>query len=372
MAHRDTITLFLCGDIMTGRGIDQILPHPARPDLHEPYVHSALDYLRLAEAHCGPIERPVGFAYVWGMALDELVRVDPDARIVNLETAVTRCEDWDDKGINYRMNPANVGVLTAARLDCCVLANNHVLDWGRCGLEETLSTLRGAGLRAAGAGMDSGQASKPAEIPLAGGGRVLTFAYALPSSGVPGWWAARADRPGMNFLPALDDAALGRVRADVRASRRPEDFVVVSLHWGGNFDFDIPDAQRGFAHALIDEVGTDVVHGHSSHHVKGIEVYRNRPIFYGCGDFLNDYEGIEGIGATFRDDLTCMYFPVMRRDGGGLATCKLTPLRMRRFRLGYPDETDFEWLRETLRRECARFGVGVDEGDGHRLSLRWS
>jgi poly-gamma-glutamate synthesis protein (capsule biosynthesis protein) len=372
MARGNTITLFLCGDVMTGRGIDQILPHPAPPDLHETYARSALDYLRLAEAHYGPIKRPVGFAYVWGAALDELAGVRPHARIVNLETTVTCCEDWDDKGINYRMSPANVGVLTAARLDCCVLANNHVLDWGRGGLEETLSTLREAGLRTAGVGMDSGQASKPAEIPLAKGGRVLVFAYALPSSGVPRWWAARADWPGVNFLPALDDAAVGRVRAEVWAYRRPDDLVVVSLHWGGNFEFQIPDSQRAFAHALVDEVGADVVHGHSSHHVKGIEVYRNRPIFYGCGDFLNDYEGIKGGGGEFRDDLTCMYFPALRRDGRGLANCKLTPLSIRRFRLEYPRDTDHEWLRETLRRECGRFGVGVRQANDRHLYLRWS
>ena len=83
------VTLFLCGDVMTGRGIDQILPQPSAPHLHEPYVRSALEYVRLAERASGPIARPVDFAYVWGDALDEFERVRPDARVVNLETAVT-------------------------------------------------------------------------------------------------------------------------------------------------------------------------------------------------------------------------------------------------------------------------------------------
>ncbi|MBU1394726.1 MAG: CapA family protein, partial [Gammaproteobacteria bacterium] len=142
------MTLFLCGDVMTGRGIDQVLPHPGDPVLHEGYVTSAPDYVALAERVNGPIPRPAEFAYVWGDALAEWARIAPDLRIVNLETAVTTRDDWQrGKGIHYRMHPANVPCLTAAGIDCCVLANNHVLDWGYAGLAETLETLRRAGLQ---------------------------------------------------------------------------------------------------------------------------------------------------------------------------------------------------------------------------------
>jgi poly-gamma-glutamate synthesis protein (capsule biosynthesis protein) len=117
-AARPGVTLFLCGDVMTGRGIDQVLAHPGKPHLQEQYVRAS-----------GPIERPVASEYIWGDALAELERVRPDARIVNLETAVTTAEDaWPGKAVHYRMHPANVSCLTAARIDCCVLANNHVLD----------------------------------------------------------------------------------------------------------------------------------------------------------------------------------------------------------------------------------------------------
>ena len=68
------IALFLAGDVMTRRGIDQILPHPGSARLYEPYVGSALDYVELAQARHGPIERPVDFAYVWGDALAALRR----------------------------------------------------------------------------------------------------------------------------------------------------------------------------------------------------------------------------------------------------------------------------------------------------------
>jgi poly-gamma-glutamate synthesis protein (capsule biosynthesis protein) len=70
-AHSPTnapITIFLCGDVMTGRGIDQILPFPSAPALHEPYIQNAKDYVRLAEKENGPIPKPVSFSYIWGDA----------------------------------------------------------------------------------------------------------------------------------------------------------------------------------------------------------------------------------------------------------------------------------------------------------------
>ena len=65
-----SIRLFLCGDVMTGRGIDQVLPHPSDPAIHEPYVKNAKDYVQLAESANGPIPKPVSFSYKWGDALE--------------------------------------------------------------------------------------------------------------------------------------------------------------------------------------------------------------------------------------------------------------------------------------------------------------
>lgn len=104
-ADRDaSITLALAGDVMTARGIDQILPHPCDPTLHEPYVTSALDYVEMAERRSGPVPRPASFAYPWGDALEELEHRRPQLRIINLETAVTRADRPAPKGIHYRMS----------------------------------------------------------------------------------------------------------------------------------------------------------------------------------------------------------------------------------------------------------------------------
>jgi poly-gamma-glutamate synthesis protein (capsule biosynthesis protein) len=366
----DSVLLLLCGDVMTGRGIDQILPHPGDPRLCEPYVQSALDYVELAERVHGPIRRPVAFDYVWGDALDELKRARPDARIVNLETAVTGRGDCAPKGINYRMHPANLPCLTAAAIDCCALANNHVLDWGEDGLLDTLDSLTAAGLKTAGAGRDAAAAAAPAIVDLAARGRVLVFGCGSESSGIPPAWRAAASRPGVNLVADLSDSAIGSIAAQVRAVKRPGDIAVLSLHWGYNWDYRIPQWQRRFAHGIVDRAGIDIVHGHSSHHAKAIEVHRGKLILYGCGDFLNDYEGIGG-EEEFRPNLVLMYLPTVDPGDGRLLALSMVPLRLRRFRLERATAEEGQWLRQVLTREGEPFETRAEiDGDG-RLTLRW-
>ena len=369
-ANKDEVTLFLCGDVMTGRGIDQVLPHPSDPRLEESYVRSARDYVALAEAVHGPIPRPVDFSYIWGTALEMFQRVQPDTRIINLETSVTKSEDLAPKGINYRMNPENIDCLTVAEIECCALANNHVLDWGEAGLRETLATLRKAGLKTVGAGQDIDEAEAPAIIDLAGKGRVVVFAMGSPTSGIPRAWAAKRNRPGVNLLANLSERSAMRVADLVWRVKRPGDIVIASIHWGGNWGYEVPSGQRTFAHRLIDDAGVDVIHGHSSHHAKAIEVYRDKLILYGCGDLLTDYEGITGHEA-YRDDLVLMYFPTLAGTSGKLISLRIVPLQLRRFQLRRPSRKDAEWLGDTLTREGAAFGTATKLQADHTLLLDW-
>ncbi|WBO68462.1 CapA family protein [Streptomyces camelliae] len=359
------VTLFLCGDVMLGRGVDQILAHPSEPELREDYVKDARSYVELAEAVSGPIPAPVDPAWPWGEALRVLERCAPDARIVNLETAVTRSDAFaPGKAIHYRMHPDNLAALTVARPDVCVLANNHVLDFGRPGLRETLDVLGGAGLRAAGAGHDADEARAPVAVPVGPGRRVLVLALGALSSGIPSDWAATADRPGVAHVRDLSAAAASAVRR-VRAARRPGDIVVLSIHWGTNWGYLVPREQRHFAHAVIDG-GVDLVHGHSSHHPRPVEVYRDRLILYGCGDFIDDYEGISGY-EEYRDDLRLGYVASVDADTGRLAGLRMFPLRARRMRLEHAGEEDRAWLCTTLDRISR--GVRVDAAADGTLSL---
>ena len=366
-----SITVFLSGDVMTGRGIDQILPHPGDPVIHESYLKSARGYVKIAERVNGPIDAPVDFSYIWGDALREWSRAAPDVRIVNLETSVTRSNRyWRTKGIHYRMHPKNIPVLTAAGIDVCALANNHVLDWGIAGLLETIDTLHSAGIRTAGAGRNLTEVRAAAVHPVPGKGRVLVFSFGLESSGILPGWGAADESPGVQLLGGLNDRSLSDIHKAVAAVKRSGDIVVASVHWGSNWGFRIPVSQKVFAHRLIDEAGVDIVHGHSSHHVRAIEVYNGKLILYGCGDFVNDYEGIGG-HEEFRGDLSLMYFAAVDPSNGRLLELQMTPTTMRRFQVVRASAADTRWLSDTLSREGAAFGTRTVVDQNNRLQLQW-
>ncbi|OII59663.1 hypothetical protein BJP40_12990 [Streptomyces sp. CC53] len=357
----DAVTLFLCGDVMLGRGVDQVLPHPGDPRLWEEYVRDARAYVSLAEAANGPVPRPVDPSWPWGEALRLLDEAAPDVRVVNLETSVTRSADAaPDKAVLYRMAPANLPALAVARPDVCVLANNHVLDFGRAGLRETLGSLADAGLRSAGAGRDAEAAWRPAVVPAGrGGGRVLVWGCAMPSSGVPPDWAAGAGRSGVAYVPVASRAAAEEVVRLVRAVKRPGDVAVVSVHWGSNWGYGVPPGQVEFAHTLVDG-GVDVVHGHSSHHPRPLELYRGRPVLYGCGDLIDDYEGIRG-HEEYRDELRLLYLARLVPGGGAPAELRMAPVRARRLRLEEAASEERAWLRSVLDRVSRGFGVRVGQ-----------
>ena len=364
------MTLFLCGDVMTGRGIDQILPHPSGHQIFEPYVQDAREYVELAEARNGPTAKPVTGSYIWGDALAEFERIGPDARIINLETSITAGDDyWRGKGINYRMHPENMECLTAARIDACALANNHVLDYGYSGLAETLETLMRAGLKTVGAGRSLAEAGAPAIVPLADGIWVIVFAFGTESSGIPPSWAAREDRAGIDFLADLSEMTAAAIVERVRRVRGQRDLVVASIHWGTNWGYDVPRDHVRFAHWLVDG-GVDIVHGHSSHHPRPIEVYRSRLILYGCGDLINDYEGIEGY-EQYRDDLVLMYFATLSPATGELTALHMTPMQIRKLKLNKVSEPDAQWLRERLQRTCAPVRSQIDLMPNGTLTLQW-
>lgn len=362
------VTLFLCGDVMTGRGIDQILPHPSDPRIYEPLITDAQAYVELAENLNGAIPEPHGFSYIWGDALVELQRVAPDACIVNLETSVTRSDSALPKGINYRMNPDNVGCLTAAGIDVCVLANNHVLDYGHSGLVETLETLHRAGLKTTGAGRRLGEARRPAVVDVAADSRVVIHGFGTKTSGIPASWAAAEELPGIDFVFDLSDETAADIANRVRLAKRSGDITIASVHWGANWGYDVPPEHIRFAHRLIDG-GIDVVHGHSSHHPRPLEIYRRRIILYGCGDFLNDYEGIRA-HEEYRSDLALMYFATLNPASGDLVELRMTPMQIRQMRLNRVARRDAEWLAETLTRISVDFGSWVEGGDNGSLVLR--
>jgi poly-gamma-glutamate synthesis protein (capsule biosynthesis protein) len=364
------LRLFLCGDVMTGRGVDQVMPHSVNPRIYESYIKDARDYVRLAERKHGNIEDPVSYDYIWGDAMEVWKRFDPVFKIINLETSVTDDGDpWPGKGIHYRMHPGNTRLLSTAGIDFCSLANNHVLDWGREGLSETLQSLESEGITTAGAGKNLSEARKPAVLSK-NGHRVIVFSYGTPTSGVLRSWAATPEKPGINLLNLDDKNAIDRINQKIQSIKQPGDLVVFSVHWGDNWGYGVPRRQQKFARRLIDDGGVDIVHGHSSHHIRGIEVYKNKLIIYGAGDFLNDYEGISG-HEQYRDDLTLMYFPDIDPSSGKLLSMKMVPMQIRNFSLQHIEENDAQWLLSTLNREVAMSSTHIELNEDGSFSLHW-
>jgi poly-gamma-glutamate synthesis protein (capsule biosynthesis protein) len=262
------------------------------------------------------------------------------------------------------MHPANVPAVAIARPDVCVLANNHVLDFGRRGLLETLDVLAASRLRVAGAGRTLGEAAAPALVPIPRSeGRLVVVAFGTPSSGIPSGWAATATRPGVHLIASLTDRAADELCCRIEEVRQPRDVVVVSAHWGSNWGYDVEADQVRFAHRLIDG-GVHVVHGHSSHHPRPIEVYSGKLILYGCGDLVDDYEGITG-HERYRDDLRLLYFPLLDPASGQLTELLLAPFQARQLRLHPASERDAEWLRAVLNEVSHSFGSRLDrDADG--------
>jgi poly-gamma-glutamate synthesis protein (capsule biosynthesis protein) len=368
---RDALTLFLSGDVMLGRGVDQILPHPGNPTLYERQVRDARTYVELAIRANGDIPQPVDWSWPWGDALQFLAYAGCDARIINLETSITTSGDYvPGKAVHYRMNPANAEALTAVRPDACVLANNHVLDFGRRGLLETLDVLSASELATVGAGRSLREAQSPVIIPTPStGGRLLVIAFGSPSSGIPYEWAATDNTPGVQVVSTLSDAAADEVCRRVLQAWQPGDVAVVSAHWGSNWGYRVPADQVRFAHRLIDG-GVHLVHGHSSHHPRPIEVYRGKLILYGCGDLIDDYEGIRGHD-QYRPDLRLLYLPRLDPTSGDLVELRMVPLQARQMRLHQASRLDAQWVKTVLDKVSRRpFGSRIDLGSDGLLSLR--
>jgi poly-gamma-glutamate synthesis protein (capsule biosynthesis protein) len=297
-------------------------------------------------------------------------------RIVNLETPATSSGQPEEKRYTFRMHPGNITLLQALALDVCSLANNHAMDWGRVGLLETLGVLASAGLRAAGAGRNLEEAQSPVVLEQPNGGRVLVFSLTLFGAGSPMSWRATQADPGLWVLPVFATGASDEVRDVIRRYRRERDIVVVSVHWGGNWGHYVSPLLQEFAHSLIDAGDLDLLHGHSSHHVKPIEVYKERLILYGCGDLINDYlrddagRRWQTRHEKYRPQLVLGYFAQLGA-AGELESLVMSPFSLERLRLERANLEDREWLREMLSREGLALGTGAELSADGTLRLTW-
>ena len=139
---------------------------------------------------------------------------------------------------------------------------------------ETMKALARAGIARAGRWAGSspcGGAGTSCNVP--GKGRAIVVSLTMLSGHTPARWAADAERPGVNLVEATD-RGLDEVKQSVAGIKQPGDVLIASVHSGINFGHEIDPAERAFALRLIGEAGFDLIHCHSSHHVKAIECIR--------------------------------------------------------------------------------------------------
>ena len=159
-----------------------------------------------------------------------------------------------------------------------------------------------------------------------------------------------------------------QVKQQVDELKQAGDIVIASIHWGSNWGYSVPRRHVDFAHRLIDEAGVDLIHGHSSHHPRPLEIYNGKLIIYGSGDFINDYEGIRGY-EEYRDDLVLMYFADIDPGSGKLVRLQLVPMQIKGFSLRRASDDDSLWLQQTLNREARSMGTRLQLSEDHILML---
>jgi len=209
----------------------------------------------------------------------------------NLEAPLTASAkslaDIDKPGGKYALKnpPEALKGIKYAGFNLLNLANNHMLDYYDTGLYDTLDALEKNGIAHAGAGKDIDEARKPAIIEK-NGLKIGLLSYTDMAEVVykgnpPLSFAAEKNKAGV----APRNAAY--IKEDIDKLRNRVDILLVSLHWGIEYCADLAPGQTEFAHSLIDQ-GADAVIGHHPHHIKGVEVYKGKPIIYSLGNFISD------------------------------------------------------------------------------------
>lgn len=289
-------------------------------------------------------------AYPWGDTLSLLQEADFCA--CNLECALAdHGVPWSAtlKAFHFRSDAKNVAVLQAAGMTAVSLANNHALDFGEEALFEMLQALDAAGISHAGAGRTLAEAARPAIIEIAG----QKLGWLAWTDNEPDWAAAEA-RPGTLYVPAdLESQRARRLLALIgQLKEQGIDWMMVSAHWGPNWGVAPPAGHPSFARALID-AGADLVFGHSGHVVRGIEIYRERPILYCVGNFIDDY----AVDPLERNDQS--YLVSLEIEGRALRHLRLYPTIIQDCRAMLASGHEAEEIAARVQRRCADLGTAT-------------
>lgn len=200
---------------------------------------------------------------------------DADIKILNLEAPVTSStEKLSKTGPHLKNAKANITkMLRALSINVVTLANNHVLDYGAKGLEDTLAFLKKEEVRSVGAGMDLEAASKTLYYETNQG------LIAIVNFAENEWASATENSSGANPMDVIDNSK------QIEIASRKARFVLVIIHGGHEYyNLPSPRIQKQYRHYA--ECGASIVIGHHTHCISGYEMHNGIPIFYSLGNFL--------------------------------------------------------------------------------------
>ena len=207
---------------------------------------------------------------------------DADITIGNLECPISTQGKPQDKTYAFRAPLSAAASLAYGGFDLVSLANNHILDYGRTALEETLTTLSDNRIQTVGAGLDDVQAYKPVFMDVNGLKLAFLAFIDIPTTDYdyPAWEAAPG-KPGVAWGHAQ------RVKEGVEAAKKQADIVIVLVHNGYEIVQKVSSAQQELAHLAIDS-GASLVIGSHPHVLQRIETYQDGLIAYSMGNFVFD------------------------------------------------------------------------------------
>lgn len=314
----EQLTIGLAGDVMLGRTLDSIISQR-------------------------------GFSYPWGNVLPLMKKTH--LNIINLETTLTNSEQKVEKTFNFKATPDKIESLIKASVSIVNLANNHMLDFEKEGLLETIKTLDDADIKHVGAGRNLAEAEASIIITQKG----IRLGVLGFTDNEPTWKAS--NKPGTNYVDIGNKSDINRILQAIKTLRKQADIIIVSIHWGPNM-LEKPSSEFiEFAHAMIDH-GANVIHGHSAHIIQGIEYYKGNLILYDTGDFVDDYV----VDPELRNDLSAFYLLTVNK--AGLVNLKIIPVRIFNYQVNTARNEDYKWVIERIRKLSADFNTDIDK-DGN-------
>ena len=202
-----------------------------------------------------------------------------DLNVVDLECPLTESKDGRPKtGPHQKAHPQTISLLGHANIGLACMANNHIMDYGHPGAEQTLEVLKTAGIHTVGIGRDNKE-SRTAFSLSAKGRRIAILNFAdnefltAPGSNIQ----CNPIHPIHNY-------------EDIVKAKKENDFVILCVH-GGNEFYNLPSPRIKELYRHYIDIGADAIVSHHTHAYSGYEVYNGKPIFYGLGNFIYDWPG---------------------------------------------------------------------------------